>query len=310
MWFVLAVLAVAAYVGFGWKRYYLPKSGTWDVGLLTRHLAESFALALAAAFFLTFISDTVVIVPAGSRGVIFDVFRGVKSEPLGEGMNFVIPMVQKVTMIDVRIQRDGFEAEAASKDLQTVRTTISLNLHPSVTGVAQLFQEVGTTYKETIVGPAVQEVLKACTARYTAEELIMKREKVKEDIHAGLVKILQPLQLELVETYITDFQFSPEFSKAIEQKQVVQQESLKAQRDLERIRIEADQQIAKARAEAEALRMQRDAITSQLLDLKRIEMQRAAIKKWDGHMPEVAQGDSMPFLDLSTFGARKGAGAP
>lgn len=304
MWFTLAIMAVLVLLVLRRARYADGPKKTLNPALLIVDAGKLFAAALVAAFFLTFIQDTVVLVPAGQRGVVFDVFKGVKPQPLREGWNFILPFVQRVTLINVRLQKVAFDADAASKDLQTVKTKVAVNIHPLPDEVSALFREIGVDYVDKIVHPAVQEVLKASTALYTAEELIVKREKVKQDIHDGLLKILLPARIQLLETFITDFKFGQEFEHAIEQKQVAQQEALKASRDLERIRIEAEQQIARARAEAESLRMQREAITPQLLDLRRIDMQKAAIAKWNGRMPEVVQGGGTPFVDLSVVGAK------
>jgi regulator of protease activity HflC (stomatin/prohibitin superfamily) len=301
MWFTIAVVLVLAVMVLKWKSFIDPKTRAPQIGLVTVALAKYMALALVGAFFLTFTMDTVVVVPAGHRGVIFDVFKGVKPEPLKEGMNFIVPFVQEASVVDVRVQKVEFNAAAASKDLQTVHAKIAVNMHPEPNSVAVLFREVGFAYAEKIIQPAVQEVLKASAARYTAEELITKREQVKQIIHDELARVLKKSNIQLLETYLTDFEFSSEFAKAIESKQVAEQQALKAKRDLDRIKIEAEQQVAKARAEAEGLRMQKEAITSQLLELRRIEMQKNAIEKWDGHMPQVMMGGTTPFIDMGKF---------
>jgi regulator of protease activity HflC (stomatin/prohibitin superfamily) len=299
MWFMLAIVVVIGLLAIRWKTLVNPKTGEPNVGTLIYTLARYMILALLAAFALTFVQDAVVVVPAGHRGVVFDVVKGVKPAALQEGMNFIVPFMQQATLVDVRVQKKEFDASAASKDLQTVRAKVAVNIHPDAAKVPILFKEVGLSYAEKIVHPAVQEVMKASTARYTAEELITKREQVKQVIQDELRKVLTRSNIILLETYLTDFDFSSEFAKAIESKQVAEQQALKARRDLERVKIEAEQQIAKARAEAEALRMQRISITAQLIELRRIEMQKSAIEKWDGKMPDVMLGGGTPFFDVS-----------
>ena len=180
--FTLAVLLVMVILIVRRKRYLDAKKKLLFPAIVA-DAAKYFALALMAAFGLTFVQDTFVLVPAGQRGVVFDVFKGVKPLPLHEGWNFVIPFVQRITLMDVRLEKVVFDAGAASKDLQTVQTKVAVNIHPFPEDVPALFREVGVDYVEKIVHPAVQEVLKASTALYTAEELITKREKVKQDIH-------------------------------------------------------------------------------------------------------------------------------
>jgi regulator of protease activity HflC (stomatin/prohibitin superfamily) len=298
MWFTLAILAVIVLLALRWKSFFDSKK-TLLIPELTRALAKYMALALIAAFFLTFLQDTIVVVPAGQRGVVFDNVKGVLPMPLKEGMNYIIPYFQEATLMDIRVQKGEFTASAASKDLQIVHATIAVNFHPDPDRIAELYRNVGVNYAEKIIHPAVQEVVKASSALYTAEELITRRDEVKNVINGELAKILKKSDILLQETYLTDFQFGVEFSKAIESKQVAAQDALRAQRDLQRVKIEAEQQVAKARAEAEGLRLQKAAITSELLELRRIEMQKLAIEKWNGEMPQVMMGGTTPFFDVT-----------
>ncbi len=297
MWFTLAILFVVVMM-FLTRGQWIPDNKQLDLTKFTSNIGKFLGMGLLVAFVLTFISDAIVIVPAGHRGVIFDRFKGVQSKQLNEGLNMVTPFIQEATLIDVRIQKGEFEASAASKDLQSVRTKVALNYNPIPDEVPTLFQTYGGSFNEKVVHPAVQEALKAVTARYTAEELITRREEVKNQIHDLLQKHMSAAHLKLVETYITDFEFSPDFAHAIEAKQIAEQQSLKAKWDLGRIKIEAEQKIAGSRAEAEGLRMQKDAITPQLVELRKIEAQKLAIEKWDGHMPNVMMGNSTPLLNL------------
>ena len=153
------------------------------------------------------------------------------------------------------------------------------------------------SFKSRIIDPAVQESMKAGTAQFTAEELITKRAEVSVQIKAMLAERLLTHNIIVDEFNIVDFSFSAVFNEAIEAKQTAEQSALKAERDLERVKIEAEQQITAARAEAEGQRLQRETITSQLLQLR-------AIEKWDGHLPQVTSG-ATPFIDLK--GLRGGA---
>ena len=134
---------------------------------------------VAAILFLIWIFSPFVIVGAGERGVVFNQFHGVDQKILGEGFSFIVPVVERVVKMDVRIRKSDTWATAASKDLQTVATEIVLNFHLFPDKVNKIFQSIGTEFKERIVDPAVQEVVKAITARYTAVELITQREKVR-----------------------------------------------------------------------------------------------------------------------------------
>jgi len=240
-----------------------------------------------------------VIVNAGERGVVLN-FGAVQEAVLGEGLHFRVPFMQKVIMMDVRIQKSQTDAQSVSKDLQDTKSTIAVNYHVSPDKVNNIYQSIGTSFKERIIDPAVQEVVKAITARYTAVELITQREKVRNEIKDLLKQRLITYNILVDDFSIVNFSFSQQFESAIEAKQTAEQLALKAQRDLERIKIEAEQKVASAKAEAESLRLQKENVTPQLIQLRKIEASIKAIDKWDGHLPKVSSG-AVPFLDLKTL---------
>lgn len=296
MWFVIAVLVALVAAALAARATYDPKRQMFAIGAVLTAFAKWAVGGMAVAFVLS----AVALIQAGQRGVVFDVFRGVEKTPKGEGIRVVIPFMQTITVMDVRVQKVEFDASAASQDMQEVATKVTLNYRPNPEMVAVLYQTVGLGYVERVIHPAVQEAVKACTAKHKVEELITKREEVKDEIHRQLAAILSKQNIILVETYITDFNFSRSFSEAIEQKQVAEQEALKARRVLERVKAEAEQKIASARAEAESLRMQQSAITPLLLQLRQIEMQTKAVEKWDGKMPTFIMGNNgaLPFINI------------
>ena len=258
---------------------------------------------LVVAFLAALALRSVVVVLPGHRGIVFNRMSGVRQQALGEGFNFVVPFIEQVYLMDVRVQKDTYDASAASKDLQMVHAKVALNFHPKAEATPRMFQEVGPEYSERIIHPAVQEAVKATTARFTAEELITRREDVKNLIKDLVLKQIAPHNITVDELYITDFEFSHQFAESIEAKQIAEQTALKAKRDLDRIRIEAEQKVASARAEAESLRMQKDAITPQLIQLRQVETQKLAIEKWDGRMPSVmlGSGGATPLLNLNAL---------
>ena len=200
--------------------------------------------------------------------------------------------------MDVRVEKAESDQTAASKDLQVVTTTVAVNFHLNPEEVNKLYQSVGLSYKERIVDPAVSEALKAATAQYTAEELISKRSEVSTKVKEVLENKLSTYFMQLDEINITEFKFSEEFNNAIEQKQIAEQQALKASLDLQRIEIEAQQKIEQAKAEAESLRLQKQEVTPELVELRKIEAQMEAIKKWDGKLPNVT-GGTVPFIDVN-----------
>lgn len=232
-------------------------------------------------------------VRAGERGVVFNTLAGgVQNRVLKEGLKFKIPFVEDIIPIDIKVQKSETDAQAASKDLQIVRSRIALNYHVDPDKVNVVYQDIGTEFKSRIIDPQVQEAVKAVSAQYTAEELITKRPQVRDDIKEMLSQRLREFNIILDEFNIIDFAFSDEFNKAIEAKQTAEQNALKAKRDLERIKIEAEQKVTQAKAEAEAQRLQRATISPIILQLR-------AIEKWNGILPQVT-GGAMPFIDAKT----------
>ena len=213
------------------------------------------------------------------------------------GLHFKLPFAESVVEMDVRTQKSTTKTEAASKDLQNVQCTIVLNFRLQADKAGEVFKTIGVTYENKIIDPMVQESFKSQAAEYTAEELITKRERIKTGVREFLKEQLVGRGIVVQELSITDFQFSAEFNKAIEAKQTAEQNALKASRDLDRIKVEAKQKIASARAEAESLRIQRAVISPNLLKLREIEAQMKAIEKWDGKMPNVT-GGAVPFIQV------------
>lgn len=235
-------------------------------------------------------------VPAGYRGVMLTFGKPSVDAKL-EGLGFKIPFAQRVVDMEVRTQKSEVLADSSSADLQDVQTTIALNYHVSPSYVPNLYTKVGMNYRDRIILPAIQESVKAASAKYKAEELISKRSQVRDDIKELLSKSLKKYYIIVDDFNIVNFQFSEEFDKAIEAKVTAEQLKLKAERDLQRIEIEKQQKITQAQAEAEALRLQKQVISPELIQLRQIEMQMMAIEKWDGIMPEATNG--MPFIDVT-----------
>jgi len=244
---------------------------------------------------LIFFSGTTV--ASGNRGVLLQL-GAVKPTILTEGFHFKFPFIQTVQQIEVRVQKEESTQTAASKDLQMVTTKVAVNYSVDAGAVNKLYQEIGLDYRSRIVEPAIAESLKAITAQYTAEELISKRPEVSAKVKDMRASKLTKYYMMLEDINIKEFAFSEEFNKAIESKQTAEQNALRAQRDLERIKIEAEQKIAQAGAEAEALRLKKQEVTADLIQLKQIEVQEKALEKWDGHLPSVT-GGATPFIDVN-----------
>lgn len=251
---------------------------------------------------LAFIALMPFVIVGAAENVVITQF-GQIDRTLGPGIHWVTPIVERSNKYSSRIQKIEVAASAASGDLQDVSTTVAINYAVNGNSVAELYVATKFSHEETVLQPVIQESIKSVTARYTAEELITKRALVKEEIlelvKAGVTSRFGGKELIIVnDLAITNFEFSASFNSAIEAKVKAEQEALKAQNDLERVKFEAEQRIAQAQAEAEAIKIQAQAINSQggadYVNLK-------AIEKWNGVLPtQMIPGGTVPFINLNT----------
>lgn len=240
---------------------------------------------------------------AGERGIVLN-FGAVQDKVLDEGLHFRVPVMQDIIRVDVKVQKAETDAAAASADLQDVSSTVAINYHIIPDKANIVYQSIGIHFKERIIDPAVLEVVKAVTAKYTAEELITKRPAVSDAMKLSLTERLLAHNIAVDAFSIVGFSFSKIFMEAIESKQTAEQLALKAKRDLDRIKIEAEQKITAARAEAESLRLQRANISPDLIELRKIEANLRAIDKWNGILPQVTGGGAVPFIGIGEIQKR------
>jgi len=271
-----------------------------------------------AVIVIAFIASSLVVVPAGSTGVVITL-GSVSDDVLPEGLHFKIPFVQEVEVISNKIQKQEVEANAVSKDLQTVSSSIAVNFRVANSLSANIFKNIGREYQEIVLLPAVQESMKSVTAKYTAEELITMRAQVGQEVKETLESKVNEYGITIEKFNIVDFQFSPEFNAAIEAKQVAEQNLLKAKTEQEQalviaeteaqkkvIQAEADAEaiqkqaeaeaaatVAKATAQAEANRVLNESLSSLVNDYLKIQ-------KWDGKLPTVMGGsDTLVGIDTN-----------
>lgn len=252
-------------------------------------------------------SASVKIVDAGNRGVLLH-WNAVDltAPPLDEGIHFVIPFQDDVVQLEVRTLKYDAETRSASKDLQTVETTVTVNYNPDKERVHILYKEIGLDYENRVIQPAIEETVKQVTANYNAEELITKRPLVKADIENAIRERLNQFNIVTTVISITDFEFSPLFASAIESKVEAEQKAKKAENDLIRIEVEARQleaqaegtaaaNIAEARGEAEAI-----AIINRALAENPNYFEWLKIQAWDGKLPLVVGEGGTPFIQIPT----------
>lgn len=251
-------------------------------------------IVIAIIVVIGFFFAPFTIVGAGQRGVVMN-FGKVQDDVLGEGLHWRTPIVQSVKKISVRVQKNDVQAEAASKDLQVVNTSIVVNYHIDSSKVNRVYQNVGDNDDvfERIISPNTNEVVKASTAKFTAEELLIKRDILKTTIDRSLAERLKSYDVILDDVSIVNIDFSKDFNRAIELKAAAVQNAQKAENDLRRIEIEAKQTIESAKAQAESIKIQ-----SEALQQNQNLVEWEAVKKWNGVLPQYQLGGATPFINI------------
>lgn len=233
------------------------------------------------------------IVGPGHTGVVVTLGK-VNEGVLQEGVHLKIPFIQQVVVIDNRIRKLEVNTEAFSKDLQSVDTTLAINYRVDTKKSDSIYKNIGADYESVLVTPAVNEVLKAITASYTAEETVTNRQLISDGLVEGLNDKLNDIGLYITDVNIIDFDFSEAFITAIEEKQVAQQQLLKAETEkqtaITNAEAEAESQKIKAEGEAQANKTIAQSLTAEVIENKKIE-------KWNGELPKVS-GSSNAFVDV------------
>lgn len=264
----------------------------------TKKVIKISVIAIVAIFALITLFSSFTTIKSGEIG-LKSRFGEIVSQTTQEGIQLKVPFVEKVTKVNMKVQKADVTSSSATKDLQDVSISFAINFQLSPEKVMDLYKKIGQNYVEIILQPATQEALKNVTSKYTAEELITKRSEVSQQIIEELSAKVGKYGIIINELNIIDLNFSEAYNKAIEDKQVAEQEVKKAQQELEKTKIEAEKKVAEAKAEADALKLQKEEITPELLELRRIEAQLKAIEKWSGNLPTTITGsDGIPFIDL------------
>ena len=211
---------------------------------------------------------------------------------MNEGVNFKIPLIEKIVKMNIQVQKVEVTTESSSKDLQLVNMQLAVNYRVDGTKATELYKNVGTKYEEVVLQPAIQESIKAVTSRYTAEELITKRNEVSTECMKELDAKVNKYGLVIDNFNITNFNFSAEFNKAIEEKQIAEQKVLTARQELEKSKVEAERKVVEAEAEKKANEMKQQSLTDNVIKEKFIE-------KWNGQLPTVTGGNGI--LNINDF---------
>ncbi|XGV98336.1 MAG: prohibitin family protein [Leptolyngbya sp. BL-A-14] len=247
---------------------------------------------LLVLLILALLSSFFVIVNAGQRGVLMQ-FGRVQPDVLDEGIHFIVPIVNTVQLLSVRVQNKEISAEASSKDLQDVYTDVALNWHIVPAEAPLIFQQIGdeSAIVKRIIDPAVEEVLKAVMALYTAEEIITRRGEVKAAVDDLLKARLINYHIIVDDLSLVHVHFSDRFSDAVEAKQVAEQEAKRAGFMVLKAQREAEVKVNLARGEAEAQRLIRETLSPEFI-------RKQVVERWDGKLPLIVGDRHSQLLEL------------
>jgi regulator of protease activity HflC (stomatin/prohibitin superfamily) len=246
-----------------------------------------------------------VIVPAGHRGVVLW-WGSVEKRIMGEGLNFKVPMAERVIKVDVKVQPHPFkEIDAASKEYQMVKLTGMMNFHIDPSYVNDLYQKVGLDFANKVIDPAFNDFVKEVVPIYQITEILPKREDIRKRAMTKLGENLARYHIVVDDIYFANIRFSPEYEKAVEAKQVAQQQVETQRQVLFQREIEAQQKVATAKGEAESILVvahgQAKANDALSRSISPILVQYKSVEKWNGILPQVS-GGAVPFIDLGKMG--------
>ena len=252
-----------------------------------------------------FLGSSFVVIPAGHTGVALT-FGKVEDVVLQEGLHFKVPFVQKIVVVDNRIVKLDVNTEAFSKDLQTITTVVAVNYHVGKENSQNLYKTVGMGFEEVLITPAVNEVLKAVTAKYTAVELVSSRAEVSMLLDEGLNEKMNAYGIFINELNIINWDFSEEYINAVEAKQVAEQNLIKTRTEQEQALViantEAQKRVIAAEAEANEIKVlaQANAESNRIIteSISELLIKYQTVSKWDGKLPTVMSGSDNMLIDI------------
>ncbi|KAL5211353.1 hypothetical protein ABZP36_022200 [Zizania latifolia] len=274
------------------------------VALLTNVVKAAAGLAVAASA----ASTVLYTVDGGERAVIFDRFRGVLPETSSEGTHFRVPWLQKPFIFDIRTRPHSFSSTSGTKDLQMVSLTLRVLARPDVERLPDIFTSLGLEYDEKVLPSIGNEVLKAVVAQFNADQLLTDRPHVSALVRDALIRRAREFNIVLDDVAITHLAYGPEFSQAVEKKQVAQQEAERSRFLVARAEQERRAAIVRAEGESEAARLISEATAAAgngLIELRRIEAAKeiAAELARSPNILYIPGGDNSKML-LGLSGAR------
>lgn len=217
--------------------------------------------------------NSVYTVGGFERAIVWNRFFGVLNEVKDTGMHIRLPFIEYPTMYDVRYRPRNVQSMTGSKDLQMVQITLRVMTKPNEKELPKVYRELGVDYDDRVLPSIVNEVSKAVVANYNAAELLTRREDVSKEMEFKLKSRAAAFNIDMKDVSITHLNFSPVYEKAVEQKQVAQQESQRARYIVEKAIQEKKSIVIKAQGEAESAKLIGQAIQKDpaFIQLRRIE---------------------------------------
>lgn len=267
-----------------------------DIELYIQKYKKFFPLIVGLLIVLMVATNGFFTIQPGEVGI--KVRFGKIMDSYSEGLYFKIPYVEKIRQFSIQIQRADIKTSAFSNDMQTIVVDMAINHRIEKSTVVSIFRNLGSSYVKTVIDPIAQEAVKSITSKYSAEKIISNRAEVTREMDQVVKTRLKEKEIIVTDLSITNFEFTPDFLKSVEDKQIAEQMAKKAEKDVERVKKEALQVIERAKAEAESLKLQRVAVSDQLIELRKVEAQIKAIDKWNGVLPQYSGGGAVPFINV------------
>lgn len=246
----------------------------------------------------------IILAGIGSSGSVLAGERGVKTRfgavvgIVPQGLYFKVPFIERVNLMDVHTQSfsagttDSPALAAASNDLQNTNLSVVVNYHIDPLQVADIYQQYNGAdqYYSQVVNPLIIATIKATASHYTAAEQIQKRQEMSDNVLVALQKAFDGKNVTIEKADITNISFSKEFEKSIEAKVTAAQDAITAQN-----------KVLSATSEAQAIKIKSEAANNEkYIQLQQLEVDKAAIAKWDGHLPtQMVPGSSVPFINVN-----------
>ncbi|MEL6221442.1 MAG: prohibitin family protein [Cyanobacteria bacterium J06627_8] len=255
--------------------------------------------AIAAALVFIGLNAFVIIYP-GQAGVL-SILGSAQDGALLEGLHFKPPLIAKVDIYDVTVQKFEIPAQSATKDLQDLTARFAINFRIDPARVVEIRRTQGTLQNlvSKVIAPQTQESFKIAAAKRTAEESITERAELKQDFDNALDERLKKYSVSVLDTSVIDLSFSTEFSRAVEEKQIAEQRAQKAVYVAQEAEQEAQAEINRAQGKAESQRLLADTLKAEGGDLV---LQKEAIAAWR------SGGSQMPRVLV--MGGEDSAGVP